>query len=238
MLEAGLAHGLHEAADAAVLAAVGGRHADALTERHQLIGRAAVAEHRAEALSPVDEIEFAGLDEAVVLVGGLDRRRARARVDAAGCIDEFAIQARLGAVEARQFVLQGFRQVRFGEQQQLVVEHHACRAHRAAGRRAVHADAALHVDRLAELAEQLLAKDVAGVRTDPARRFVTTGDDAVMRVVDRVGGFGLDDLGEHAGVRVRRQLMVGLGLRMNGTGQDQRQRTVAGHCQKARRGGD
>ncbi len=221
LLQAGLAQGLHEAADGTELRAVDRGHADALAQRHQHVGAAAPAEARVETAAPVGQVQGAGFGAAVVLVGGFQRRGARARVDAAGRVDQLSEQLGLGAVEAGQFVLLRFRQGRFGQQQQLVVHHHAGHAEDAAGGGAVDADAALHIDGLAGLAGQLLQQDVAGIDADPAAGLMAPGDDAVMRIgqAGRYGGVG--DFGEDLVSGGGAQREIQLGLRFGGAGEDQ-----------------
>ena len=196
LAQAGLAQGLHEAADGFVLRAVDGGDADALAQRQEVVRAAAPGQAGVEAAAPLGQVQRAGFGGTVVLVGSLQRGGARARVDAAGGVDQFAEELGLGAVEAGEFVLLRFRQGRFGQQQELVVHHHAGHAEDAAGGGTVDADAAVDVDRLRNLAGQFLQQDVAGIHADPAAGLVALGDDAMVRIGEGGGNGGIGDLGQ------------------------------------------
>ena len=70
MLLAGLADRLDEAADTAILAAIGRGQPDALADRHELLA-AVPADIRGQACTPVAEAQIAGFNLVVVVFGSL-----------------------------------------------------------------------------------------------------------------------------------------------------------------------
>ena len=227
LLQAGTADGLDQARDAAVATAEGTGQADALAQREQAAGIAAPADHGAQLGLPGLQREQAALGLAIVFLSRLERGGARTRIDAAGMVQQLAEQPGLRAIEARELVLQRNRQRGLGQQQHLVVEDHACGARHAAGGGGMDPDATLGEHRQRGLSGQFLQQDVAGVFADPAAGFVAAGDDAVEAVLERGQRVGAGDLGQHAILGARRELLAdgrqGLGL----AGDDQRETAVA-----------
>ena len=224
---------LDQRSGGAVARAVDRCQADGLAQRQQAF--AGPAQARLQALRPRGRVEGAGLGVADVVLALLEQGVAGPGMDAAVAPERFAQGAALGAVEARQLVLQGDRQRRLVKEQQRIVEHDAGGAGRAAGRCRPQADPAAGVQRPCDVSGEFLQQHEAAVGTGPAAGLGAARDQAVEVRLECCRVAGVGDFGEPQMLRARTEAVAQLALCVGAAGKDELQPAVAGQIEQ--RGG-